>query len=497
MAEKKTITLEELQSYITSMDGAEKGMEYAGRVFQERDKLIEALNAFKGNAKSIDFLKGDIAEVWHGGTFNINAAQQSSTAHADVPRSTDLGSPDIVLNSGEEYQLKYYKTAKKSAEAQAMSNKQAANNPSTSTGATKRIESDKVNENASLYEGQGRGIPSDQLKDAKKELEKEIAKTSANRPDEAGRYQETLDNITDRVKNNEGVSSTPLTEQGSKDIAKKAQAGEVTPEDVNLTYNDVIKINYVMKNAMKAGLQSAAITAGISTVLSLSAKYTKEGKCFWDYTEEDWKDVLFEIGFGGLAGGVSATVLNIVGSYSASAVPGVSALLMAVFGIAALVPDYMDGKLTEDEFIVEAEMICFDAALILLTTVIGQTAIPVPALGAAIGSVAGMIAVLIIQEIWGDQLRELLAKFNEHIKTLFEKIKDFFAGIWEKLKAIKDLLEYLLDDDINYSLQCRYKMNPERYVDEDVVERSLNPEQYVDGREVIIIEREKREECYE
>jgi len=80
-------------------------------------------------------------------------------------------------------------------------------------------------------------------------------------------------------------------------------------------------------------------------------------------------------------------------------------------------------------------------------------------LGAVIGSVAGMIATAIIQEIWGDELRGLLTKINQHIKTLFERIKDFFVGIWEKLRAVKDLLAYLIDDDFNYSLQCRYKKN--------------------------------------
>lgn len=454
MEAKNTVTIE---SYLASICGAENGIQYTGRIIQERDKLIEALNAYKGNAKSIDILKGDIAEVWHGGTFNINAAQKSSMDHADVPRSNDLGSPDIVLDSGKKYQSKYHKTAKDSADAQATSYKQAAHNPSTKKGAAERIDSGEVRENAPLYEGQDRIIPSDQLEDAKKELSKKIAEENEKRPEQVERYQDTRDHITDKVENDEGVSSTPLTKEKSEEIAKDAQAGDVTPESVDLTNCDIIKIEYVMKNALKAGLQSATIAAGINMVLSLGAKLVKEGKYFWDYEADDWKDILFDVGIGGIAGGVSGSVLYIVGSYAANAVSGVSALLMATFGIASLVPDYVDGKLSADEFIVEAEMICFDAALILLAGALGQSIIPVPALGAAIGSVAGMIATTIIQEIWGDDLRELLMKFNQQINTLFERIKEFFVEIWEKLKNIKDLVAYLLDDDFNHALQCRYK----------------------------------------
>lgn len=478
MAAKNTVSLE---SFIASMYGAEKGIQYSGRVIQKRDELIEALNRFKGNAKSIDFLKGDIAEVWHGGTFNINAAQKSSTSHAEVPRLTDLGSPDIILENGKKFQLKYYKNAKKSVDAQATSNKQAANHPSTKKGASEKIESGEVSENASLYDGQKRVVPSDQLEDAKKELDKKIAKESINRPEEAKRYQETQDNLTDRVENDEGISSTPLTEEKSKEIAQNAQNGEVNPENTGLTDKDVIKMEYVIKNAAKAGLQSAAISAGISMVFSLGAKLINEKKYFWDFEAEDWKEVLLSSGMAGITGGISASVLNIVGSYSASAVPGVSAILMATFGIASLIPDYLDGELTTDEFIVEAEVICFDAALILLTGVLGQTMIPVPALGAVIGSVAGMIATTIIQELWGEELRELIIKFNEFIQTLFERVKDFFIEIWEKLKRIKDLLAYLLDDDFNHSLQYSYK-------------RNLNSKCCVSQRKKIVVERVK---CYE
>ena len=94
-----------------------------------------------------------------------------------------------------------------------------------------------------------------------------------------------------------------------------------------------------------------------------------------------------------------------------------------------------------------------------------------------------MIAAAIIQEMWGDELRELFMKINQHASNLFERIKSFFAGIWQKLKSIKDLLEYLLDDDLNYALQCRYK-------------RSLESGDCMVERKKIIFEREKRVNCY-
>lgn len=143
MAENDWVSLE---SYLASLYGGEKGAKYAGSVIQARDELIKGLNEFKGSAKSIDFLKGDIAEIWHGRTYNLAAAQQSSPAHAEVPRSTGLGSSDIVLNSGERFQLKFYKTAKDSVKAQATSYKQTAKNPATQKGANEILQSGEVSE---------------------------------------------------------------------------------------------------------------------------------------------------------------------------------------------------------------------------------------------------------------------------------------------------------------------------------------------------------------
>lgn len=118
-----------------------------------------------------------------------------------------------------------------------------------------------------------------------------IAKEAATRPDEVVRYQDTLNNLTDKVSNGEGVSTIPLSEAQAKEIAINAKLGKVTPESIELELSDIIKMEYVMKNAVKVGLESAAIAAGISMVLSLSTKLVNEGKCFWDFDSEDWKDV--------------------------------------------------------------------------------------------------------------------------------------------------------------------------------------------------------------
>ena len=77
---------------------------------------------FETSGARIDTLKGDVAEFWHAGTFNINAAINSSKNRVQVDRSHDFGSADITgINFDAEFGLKYYKNGASSAEQQAKS----------------------------------------------------------------------------------------------------------------------------------------------------------------------------------------------------------------------------------------------------------------------------------------------------------------------------------------------------------------------------------------
>lgn len=49
---------------------------------------------------------GNLAEEWHAGTFNIDAAARGSKISANTPQSNGLGSADVLLSDGTEASLK-------------------------------------------------------------------------------------------------------------------------------------------------------------------------------------------------------------------------------------------------------------------------------------------------------------------------------------------------------------------------------------------------------
>lgn len=456
-----------IEDYLVGLVGGTEGARYYTSISVEREKMIEYFQSFKGYGTSTKIVKGDIAEFFHCGTFNINAAQKGSLHRVFVDRSHDLGSVDISSNFGKKYGLKYMKTAEISAKHQAMSVLDGVykNNPNISGEKVQEVLLKNGYGDANLfdalYEGQVRIIPTEQLEIARDYLNRKILEESAKRPEQVARYKETLEMLDDRIRDDNGITSETLSVNQAEELAGLAKEGNITASVLGLEEVDLLKLEYVAQNAMNAGIQMAAIAAGIDLVLNLYEKYKKENKFVWDYSVEDWTEIFKSVGEKSFRAGVTASTLFFAGSYCSSAVPAVSALLMATFGIATLIPDYINGKITQNEFIIETEMVCMDAAIILLGTVIGQLVIPTPALGALLGAIAGSIAIAIIEHFWGDELREVLRVFNEHVKSLLEHIKEFFVKLWQRIctffKKIKGkIIECMLDDDYNRSLHSKY-----------------------------------------
>ena len=100
--------------------GGQMADQYVSRVNEAIDKLNDDLNAFEGFKTGDGQLQGNVAEYWHGDSFNINAVINESSDRANVPGSHGLGSADIKVGDIE-YGLKYYKDAIASAKAQSES----------------------------------------------------------------------------------------------------------------------------------------------------------------------------------------------------------------------------------------------------------------------------------------------------------------------------------------------------------------------------------------
>lgn len=246
--------------------GAEVATEFGTSTvdyIEELTSLENNINAFKGCQTPSAQLKGDVAEFWHAGTFNTNAALNDSANRAVVNRSNEFASADVSLKSGESFSLKYDASGVDSAKQQAASVFQRFKEYQSHGGRdsfdqflSKRNYTDESVLNDPIYSGQYRVIPRDQMEEAARWLSQKIAKESVIRPDQVKRYQDTLDMLKDKLSDNSGTESIPLSKEEAQKLAELAKKGEFKAEDFGLTSQEEM----IVKEALKDGLTAAAIT---------------------------------------------------------------------------------------------------------------------------------------------------------------------------------------------------------------------------------------------
>ena len=261
--------------------GADAGAAYVGRVEDAIQALNDEINAFSTNNQAAEQLKGFIAEAWHSGTFNINAALRDSVAKAVREGDNGHASVDVTLHAADgskvPFSLKYYGSGKGSKGSAAMQaknvieayheylSKPRAGSPMTFEEYIARYGYPNETQELlkSVYYGQGRIIPSDQMDDAiaylTRKMNEELGKEGPNRAAVYQNYKETLERLSDRIKASDGTESIPLTKDESEAIAALAKEEDFDAANFGISL-DLITREYIFKQALKAGYTSAVIT---------------------------------------------------------------------------------------------------------------------------------------------------------------------------------------------------------------------------------------------
>ena len=305
-------------SYMGSAYSAAMSSSYVESVGKAINSFKSSMNSAYGSARGVAQEAGFAAEKWVAGTFNINAAANESQYHANVVGSTELGSVDVSTNYGENASLKFYSSASGSASAQAKTLIEAyreyytraqSNTSKPPMSLKEYLDFNGYNSEtqdallASIYDGQARIIPAEQLTEAIAYLEGRIDKLSTIDGDVASArtksYQETLANLRDRLHAPDGTESKPITNEEIQAIAELSQKGEFKPEDFRVSLSTVIDPRYVMKQAIgtgvEVGLLKTVFTVGPDLV-SVVLEAIKEGNI-----DEAMHDCRYEVFWGDLS----------------------------------------------------------------------------------------------------------------------------------------------------------------------------------------------------
>lgn len=454
-----------LASQIDSID-------WIDSVEEEVNKLESNLNSFNGTKTDVSFLKGDIAEFWHAGTYNINSALNKSNNRAIVDRSHDFGSVDVSTKDNN-YSLKYYSNGLESAKAQStsilqryMEYKVTGGRDSIEEYLKKRnfTEFDSIL-NDPVYMGQTRIIPADQLKEAINFLESKIVKESINRPEQVKRYEETLNLLKTKISDNEGNESIELTKKDAEELARISKQGKFKSDDYGLSTNELINYEMIFKDSIKSGINAAML----SMVLKLGPELYKAIDYLIKNGEID-KEEIKNNGFKVIDAGAESFVKGFISSMITltckSGKLGVQLkdVNPSIISVATVITinviknsyGIVKGETTRGEL---AENLIRDSiisAIALGGGTLGQYIIPVPILGYLIGSFAGTLVGTFVFE----------GSKNAFLSYCVDTGFTLFGIVDQNYKLPNDIIESMGIETFDYEKMQYETFEPEKFESE-------------------------------
>lgn len=207
-----------------------------------------------------------------------------------------------------------------------------------------------------------------------------------------------------------------------------------------------------------AAAKGAAVGAGVRIAVAVYQK-RKDGKRMFhgDYTAEDWKDLGVEGLKGGVQGGIAAGALYALTNYADMAAPFAGAVVSSSLAVGQLAVRYKRGEIEFDEFVALGQVACLEGAVVGLASALGQAVIPIPAVGALVGAVAGRWLVSLARDHLAEQESELRARldaeFNDFCSRLDAEYQRFVQSMLLEYDRLGRLADAAFDLSRNVALR--------------------------------------------
>lgn len=245
---------------------------------EQIQKISDAINTVKsdisstyGSAKTVVSEAGVATKKWAVNTFNVDTIAGIATYSTDFVRNNATEAFGVAKNYVENAISKYYNSSDENAMEQAMSIIKEYNKNVTNSNSSMQLEEfideyGKENDMsvlyASIYDGQTRIIPFNQLTIAKGFLRGEIVKSYVDHVSSLD--VKILEKLKERFENPSITVSVTMDCEELQAIVELLQDGEFKPEDFGITTSQIITPKYLLKQSIISGITSNAIDMALS-----------------------------------------------------------------------------------------------------------------------------------------------------------------------------------------------------------------------------------------
>lgn len=240
--------------------------------------------------------------------------------------------------------------------------------------------------------------------------------------------------------------------------------------------------NHITDPSWGEALRYSAISAVISGTASASVKIyakIKNGKKITEFELSDWKEVGYDFGKALVKGGVSGLSIYGLTKVVGMNAPFASAIVTTSMGLSSLYSDYKKGNISQIEYSDAACSLSVEAGIAAIGSALGQTVIPIPILGAIVGSAVAKATLDITKYVMGKKetafVKQLQDEYNSLVSQLDNECKDIIAKIDEYFDKLGGLIDATLNPDLNIRLYgsiklCQYLKVPEKEIFHSVSE---------------------------
>lgn len=226
-----------------------------------------------------------------------------------------------------------------------------------------------------------------------------------------------------------------------------------------------------LKEGIKAAGVSATVEGGVTFCMSVAQK--RKEKKFSEFSSDDWKDIGIDTGKGVVKGGIRGGSIYVLTNFTATPANVASAYVTAAFGIASQVRALEEGKVSEEDFVINCETVCLDVTVSTIASVAGQLLIPVPVLGAVLGNVAGEFVYELCKKQGTSKSQKIIEGYNAEMNQLNQQLDSQFLQVvlevQKRIERFKDLEKLAFDEDINIAFNASVNLAIEVGVSSDKI----------------------------
>lgn len=327
---------------------------------------------------------------------------------------------------------------------------------------------DHVLEHMEKYKNFGRDgsyyhIPKDQY---------EVIQKILNGESVDGLATKTVRNIQERVREIEqttgqpfdtvvkpGVSSYGEVQQGQIHETLDGHEDDVRNRDADRRGLIELEHQASLNEMAQVALKGAAVGAGLKVTFKLIEKVTKEKKNPFkgDFTTKDWQDIGISAAQGGATGGISGAAIYAMTNFADLSAPLAGAILSAGYSVASLAKRYARGEIGLDEFFELGQIACAESAMVAAGAALGQALIPIPIVGAVIGTIASRMVIGFGKKYLAGKVAKLekwLDGYYNHWMTQIDRTYQILVtNIMVKVERLGDLMDAAFDPAKNMALR--------------------------------------------